>query len=111
AALLAGAWLALPPKAMAGAWVNRRGGYGGGWVNRYGGGGGGWINRGGGGGGWINRRGYGGGGGWGNRRRAPFSTDKLRASCRSSSPRSDGHCRPIPWAPAPSAPRNGVDLG
>ena len=66
AALFAGAWLALPPKANAGAWVNRRGGYGGGWVNRVGGGGGGWIN-GGGGGGWINRRGYGGGGAWVNR--------------------------------------------
>jgi len=67
AALFGGAWLALPPKANAGAWVNRRGGYGGGWVNRFGGGGGGWINRGGGGGGWINRRGYGGGGAWVNR--------------------------------------------
>jgi len=66
AALFAGAWLALPHKANAGAWVNRRGGYGGGWVNRVGGGGGGWIN-GGGGGGWINRRGYGGGGAWVNR--------------------------------------------
>src|SRR6266404_4524565 len=62
AALFGGAWLALPPKANAGAWVNRRGGYGGGWVNRFGGGGGGWINRGG--GGWINRRVYGGAGAW-----------------------------------------------
>jgi hypothetical protein len=70
AAALGGlAWLAFPPEANAGAWVNRRGygGGGGGWVNRWGGGGGGWINRGGGGGGWINRRGYGGGGGWVNR--------------------------------------------
>jgi hypothetical protein len=67
AALLAGAWLALPPKANAGAWINRRGGYGGGWINRFGGGGGGWINGRGGGGGWINRRGYGGGGAWVNR--------------------------------------------
>jgi len=67
AAVIAGAWLALPPKANAGAWVNRRGGWGGGgWINRFGGGGGGWIN-GGGGGGWINRRGYGGGGAWVNR--------------------------------------------
>ena len=49
-------WIAFPPEANAGAWVNRRGG-----------GGGGWINGGGGGGGWINRRGYGGGGAWVNR--------------------------------------------
>ncbi|MBM3461402.1 MAG: twin-arginine translocation signal domain-containing protein [Armatimonadetes bacterium] len=60
------------PQAQAGAWVNRRGGWGGGgwingqggWVNRAGawinGGGGGWIN---GGGGWVNRRG---GSGWVN---------------------------------------------
>jgi len=69
AAVFGGAWLAFPPEAKAGAWVNRRGGggYGGGWVNRVGGGGGGWINHGGGGGGWINRRGYGGGGAWVNR--------------------------------------------
>jgi hypothetical protein len=68
AAVFGGAWLAFPPEANAGAWVNRRGGgYGGGWVNRAGGGGGGWINHGGGGGGWINRRGYGGGGAWVNR--------------------------------------------
>jgi hypothetical protein len=65
AAVLGGAWLAFPPEANAGAWVNRRGGYGGGWINRVGGGGGGWIN--GGGGGWINRRGYGGAGAWVNR--------------------------------------------
>ena len=59
AAVFGGAWLAFPPEAKAGAWVNRRGGggYGGGWVNRVGGGGGGWINR----------RGYGGGGAWVNR--------------------------------------------
>ena len=39
-------------EASAGAWVNRRGGWGGGsWINR---GGGGWVNRRGG-GGWINR--------------------------------------------------------
>jgi hypothetical protein len=68
AAVLGGAWLAFPPEANAGAWVNRRGGYGGGgWINRRGGGGGGWINGGGGGGGWINRRAYGGGGAWVNR--------------------------------------------
>jgi hypothetical protein len=66
AAVLGTTWLANPPEAEAGAWVNRRGGYGGGWVNRWGGGGG-WINGGGGGGGWINRRGYGGGGAWVNR--------------------------------------------
>src|SRR6266481_7285136 len=67
-AVFGGAWLAFPPEANAGAWVNRRGGYGAGWVNRGGGGGGGgWINGGGGGGGWINRRGYGGGGAWVNR--------------------------------------------
>jgi hypothetical protein len=52
------AWLAFPPEANAGAWVNRRGGGGGGWVNHAGGGGGGWVNR----------RGYGGGGAWVNRR-------------------------------------------
>jgi hypothetical protein len=67
AGVFAGAWLALPPEADAGAWVNRRGGYGGGWINRRGYGGGGWINGGGGGGGWINRRAYGGGGAWVNR--------------------------------------------
>jgi hypothetical protein len=68
AAVLGGASLAFPPEANAGAWVNRRGGYGGGWVNRAGGGGR-WINGGGGGGGggWINRRAYGGGGAWVNR--------------------------------------------
>jgi len=64
-AAVGGAWVASTPKARAGAWINRRGGWGGGgWVNR---GGGGWINRAGwinGGGGWINR----GGGGWVNRR-------------------------------------------
>ena len=43
-------------EAQAGAWVNRRGGWGGG----------GWINGGGGGGGWINNRG-GYGGSWVNR--------------------------------------------
>src|ERR1700758_1221811 len=67
AAVLGAGWLALPPEVEAGAWINRRGGYGGGgWINRWGGGGGGgWINgRGYGGGGWINRRGYGGGGAW-----------------------------------------------
>jgi hypothetical protein len=65
AAVLGSGFLALPPEARAGVWVNRRGGYGGGWVNR-GGYGGGWINGGAGGGGWINRRGYGygGGGAW-----------------------------------------------
>src|ERR1700726_5352681 len=63
AAVFGGAWLAAPPDAEAGAWVNRRGGGGGGWINGRGGGGGGWIN--GGGGGWINRRGYGGGGAMG----------------------------------------------
>jgi hypothetical protein len=69
AVVFGGAWLAFPPEANAGAWVNRRGGGGGGgWINRSGGGGGGWINGGGGGGGgWINRRGYGGGGAWVNR--------------------------------------------
>lgn len=67
-AIFGGAWIASPPEANAGAWINRRGGYGGGgWINRGGGGGGGWINGGGGGGGWINRRGYGGGGSWVNR--------------------------------------------
>jgi hypothetical protein len=66
AAVIGGGWLAFPPEANAGAWVNRRYGYGGGgWINRWGGGGG-WIN--GGGGGWINRRAYGGGGAWINRR-------------------------------------------
>src|ERR1700680_3786917 len=60
AAVFGGAWLAAPPDAKAGAWINRRG---------YGGGGGGWINgRGyGGGGAWVNRRAYGGGGAWVNR--------------------------------------------
>jgi hypothetical protein len=68
AAIVGSAWLAFPPEANAGAWVNRRGGYGGGgWINGRGGGGGGWLNHGGGGGGWINRRYYGGGGAWVNR--------------------------------------------
>jgi hypothetical protein len=77
-AVLGSNWLASPPEAKAGGWINRRGGGGGGaWVNRWGGGGGGWVNRyGGGGGGWVNRYGggggawvnrYGGGGGWINR--------------------------------------------
>jgi hypothetical protein len=67
AAIVGGTWVASPPEANAGAWVNRRGG-GGGWVNGRGGyGGGRWINGGGGGGGWINRRAYGGGGAWVNR--------------------------------------------
>ena len=68
AVVVGGAWVAFSPEANAGAWVNRRGGYGGGWINaRRGYGGGGWINGGGGGGGWINRRAYGGGGAWVNR--------------------------------------------
>jgi hypothetical protein len=70
AAVVGSAWLALPPRANAGVWVNRRGGWGGGgWINGRGGwgGGGGWLNRAGGGGGWINRRYYGGGGAWVNR--------------------------------------------
>ncbi len=67
AAVFGGTWLAFQSEANAGAWVNRRGGYGGGWINHRGYGGGGWIN-GGGGGGWVNRRGYGGGGSWINRR-------------------------------------------
>ena len=68
AAVFGGAWLVFPPEAEAGAWVNRRGGWGGGgWVNGRGGSGGGWVNGGGGGGGWINRRNYGGGGSWVNR--------------------------------------------
>ena len=66
AAVFGGTWFAFSPKADAGAWINRRGGYGGGWINGRGGGGGGWIN-GGGGGGWVNRRYYGGGGAWVNR--------------------------------------------
>ncbi len=62
--VLLGGAVTLAPQARAGAWINRRGGYGGGgWIN--GGGGGGWIN--GGGGGWVNRRG-GYGGSWINRR-------------------------------------------
>jgi hypothetical protein len=66
AAVIGGTWLASPPTAQAGGWVNRRGGGGGGWINGRGGGGGGaWVNGGGGGGGWINRRG--GGGAWVNR--------------------------------------------
>src|SRR5271165_3681973 len=72
AVVFGGAWLAFPPEAKAGAWVNRRGGGGGGWVNHAGGGGGGGGGGrkgggGGGGGGWVNRRGYGGGGAWVNR--------------------------------------------
>jgi hypothetical protein len=70
AAVIGAVWLASPPAAQAGAWVNRRAGGGvGGWINGRGGGGGGaWHNGGGGGGGgWINRRGYGGGGAWVNR--------------------------------------------
>ena len=56
--VLLGGGLTVSQRASAGAWINRRGGYGGG---------GGWIN-GGGGGGWVNRRGgYGGGGAWVNR--------------------------------------------
>ena len=36
AAVLGGAWLAFPPEAKAGAWVNRRGyGGGGSWINRW----------------------------------------------------------------------------
>jgi hypothetical protein len=62
-AVFGGAWLASPPAANAGGWVNRRGGGAGGWINGHGGGGGGWIN----GGGWVNRRGYGGAGAWVNR--------------------------------------------
>jgi len=52
--VLLGSAMTLAPQARAGAWVNRRGGYGGGgWIN---GGGGGWVNRRGGyGGSWINR--------------------------------------------------------
>jgi hypothetical protein len=63
AAVFGGAWLAFPPKANAGGWVNRRGGGGGGWVNAATHSGGGWVN--GGAGGWVNRRG--GGGAWVNR--------------------------------------------
>lgn len=56
--VLLGGGLTVSHRVSAGAWANRRGGYGGG----------GWINGGGGGGGWINRRGgYGGGGVWVNR--------------------------------------------
>jgi len=69
AVVFGGTWFASPPEADAGAWVNRRGGWGGGgWVNGRGGwgGGGGWVNRGGG-GAWVNRRYYGGGGAWVNR--------------------------------------------
>ena len=57
--VLLGGGLTVSQRASAGAWVNRRGGYGGG---------GGWINGGGGGGGWINRRGGYGGGAWINGR-------------------------------------------
>jgi hypothetical protein len=71
AAVVGSTWLAFPPEAKAGAWVNGRGGGwgGGGWINGHGGwgGGGGWLNRGGGGGAWVNRRYYGGGGAWVNR--------------------------------------------
>jgi hypothetical protein len=57
-AALLGGISAEAPDAEAGAWVNRRGGYGGGaWVNNRYGGGGAWVNRrGGGGGAWVNRR-------------------------------------------------------
>jgi hypothetical protein len=59
AVVFGGTWLASPPEAEAGAWINRRGGYGGGgWINGRGGGGG---------GAWVNRRYYGGGGAWVNR--------------------------------------------
>ncbi len=64
AAAVATGWFAAAPRALAGAWVNRRVG-GGGWANRAGGGGA-WANRAVGGGGWVNRYG-GGGGGWVNR--------------------------------------------
>lgn len=59
AGALLGGGLTVSHRASAGAWINRRGGYGGG----------GWINGGGygGGGGWINRRGGYGGGSWVNR--------------------------------------------
>ncbi len=68
AAVFGGTWFSSPPEAAAGAWVNRRGGYGGGWINGRGGYGGGWINgHGGGAGSWVNRRYYGGGGSWVNR--------------------------------------------
>jgi hypothetical protein len=63
AAVFGVAWLAFPPEATAGAWVNRRGGGGGGWVNAVSHSGGGWVNSGI--GGWVNRRG--GGGAWVNR--------------------------------------------
>ena len=64
--VLLGGGLTVSHRASAGAWANRRGGYGGGGgLINGGGGGGGWINGGGGGGGWVNRRG--GGGGWINR--------------------------------------------
>src|SRR5208283_4409011 len=45
AAVFGGAWLAFPPKANAGGWVNRRGSGGGGWVNAASHSGGGWVNR------------------------------------------------------------------
>ena len=63
AAVFGGAWLAFPPEAKAGGWVNRRGGGGGGWINAASHPGGTWVN--GGAGGWVNRRG--GGGAWVNR--------------------------------------------
>ena len=63
AAVFGGAWLAFPPKANAGGWVNRRGSGGGGWLNAASHSGGAWVN--GGAGGWVNRRG--GGGAWVNR--------------------------------------------
>ncbi len=57
--VLLGGGLTVSHRASAGAWINRRGGYGGGggWINGGGGGGGGWINRRGGygGGSWVNR--------------------------------------------------------
>jgi hypothetical protein len=63
AAMVGGVWVASLPKANAGGWVNRRGGYGGGWINGASHPGGSWVN--GGAGGWVNRRG--GGGAWVNR--------------------------------------------
>lgn len=56
--VLLGGGLTVSHRTSAGAWANRRGGYGGGgWINGGGGGGGGWINRRGGygGGAWVNR--------------------------------------------------------
>jgi hypothetical protein len=68
AVVVGSTWFGSAPETEAGAWVNRRGGYGGAWVNRRGYAGGGWINGyHGGAGGWVNRRYYGGGGSWINR--------------------------------------------